>query len=99
MAIGGFDASLRERIHQGGFPGVCITDQRHRWIRNFEPALALIRARALDLAKPLAQASEAFPHSAPVDFEAAFHQGRGYRCGRPRSRRLRPGATGGPIDG
>ena len=55
--VGGLDAGLGQRVHQGRFAGVGIADQRNGRIGNFEPPLALDRARAFDLAQALAQAT------------------------------------------
>ena len=70
--VGGFDAGLRKRVHQGRFPRVGIADQRHGRIGNLEPAPALDRARALDFAEALAQTGEPLAHAAAVDFELGF---------------------------
>src|ERR1700732_898625 len=71
-AIGGFDAGLRERIHQRRFSRIGIADQRHGRVGTLEPAPALDRARALDIAEPLAQTSESLAYAAAVDFELSF---------------------------
>src|ERR1700730_2728759 len=71
-AVGGFDAGLSERIHQRRFSRIGIADQRHGRIGNLEPAPALDRARTLDIAEPLAQASKALAYAAAGDFELSF---------------------------
>jgi hypothetical protein len=62
--IGGLDAGLRERVHQGRFARVGIADQRHGRIGNLDPPPALDRACAFDFAQAIAQAREALAHAA-----------------------------------
>src|SRR3984893_12761140 len=71
-AVGGFDAGLRERIHQSRFSRIGIVDQRHGRVGDLKTTPALDRARTLDIAEPLARASEALADAAAVDFELSF---------------------------
>src|SRR6202521_1016514 len=71
-AVCGFDAGLGERIHQRRFSRIGIADQRHGRVGDLKTTPALDRARALDIAEPLAQASEALAYTAAVDFELGF---------------------------
>ena len=70
--VGGLDAGVGERIHQGGLAGVGIADQRDRRVGHFEAAAALYRAGALDVLEADAQAGQAFAQTAAVNFELSF---------------------------
>ena len=71
-SVGGLDAGVGQRVHQGRFAGVGVADERDGRVGHFEPALALDRARALDVAQAHAQARQPFAHAAAVNFELGF---------------------------
>ncbi len=66
------DTGARERVHQGGFSGVGVTDERNCSKRRFVALLALQRAGALDRFQSLFQMTDALADAPAVDFELRF---------------------------
>ncbi len=67
--VGGLDSRVGQRVHQGGFAGVRVADQRDSRVGHVEAAAALDRARTLDLLEARVQARQALAQAAAVDFE------------------------------
>ena len=65
-------AGARERVHQGRFSRVGVTDQRHGGERHFVALLALQCAGSFDRLQPLFQMADALANAPPVDFELGF---------------------------
>ena len=67
--VGGQHARLRHAVEQRRFAGIGVADQRHDRIRHAPAAVAMQRARALDLVELGLDLGEAFLDQAPVGFE------------------------------
>ena len=69
---GSLDTGAGQRVHQGRFSGICITDQRDGCVGYFDSPMPLNRPGSLDLAQPQLEPRQPFANPPPVDFELGF---------------------------